>query len=150
MTAQAIAAFLHLISAVTAFACLAAELVLYREALPVPLARRLRRIDAGYGIALGAVVVTGSLRFLFFGAGAHAYLLNAVFWVKMIALLFVIMLSLRMTSHFMRSAVATDGVAAKGPLSYRRARTTLWAEAGLLAIAMLSAALMARGVGLQV
>lgn len=152
MTGQAVAAFAHVISVVGAFACLAAEIALYRETLAAPLARRLRRVDAAYGVALAAIVATGALRFLFFGSGTHAYVMNGVFWAKMTAFLFVIVLSLRMTSHFMRlTRIAADGsVAAKGPLRYRQARRTLWAEAGLLAIAMLCAALMARGIGLQV
>jgi len=149
MTADAFSAYAHFISIFLAFACLTAELILYRPSMPAEIVRRLRRIDAGYGLAAAAIIATGFLRLSYFGKGTDFYVHNGMFWVKMALVASIVLISTIPTAHFLRLPRKTaSGTVTVEHQSYRRVRTAVWIEAALLSLIPLFAALAARGVGL--
>ncbi|HTI86510.1 MAG TPA: DUF2214 family protein [Alphaproteobacteria bacterium] len=149
MIADALAAYAHFISIFLAVSCLTAELILYRPAMPGAIVRLLRRIDAGYGMAAMLIVVTGLLRLFEVGKGSEFYFQNGIFWLKMVLVATVAVLSALPTTHFLRLPhKASEMMVTVERDAYRRVRTTLWAEAILFAAIPLAATLMARGVGL--
>jgi putative membrane protein len=111
--------------------------------------RRLRRVDACYGIAAGTIIATGLLRVFLFGKGVDYYIANIVFWTKMVVFTAIGLLSIRPTMHFVRTErdAAPGGTITIAPDTYRRTQTLLWMQVGLFAIVPLLAALMARGIG---
>jgi putative membrane protein len=150
MIADALAAYAHFVSIFLAVSCLAAELILYRPAMPGAIVRRLRRIDAGYGLAAILMVVTGLLRLFEIGKGSDFYFNNGIFWLKMVLVATVAVLSALPTAHILRLPhKAPEMMVTVDRKAYRRIRTTLWAEAILFALIPLAATLMARGIGLE-
>ncbi|HVV92242.1 MAG TPA: DUF2214 family protein, partial [Hyphomicrobiales bacterium] len=84
----------------------------------------------------------------FFGKGADYYAHNHIFWAKMFLFVVVALLSIVPTLHFPRAArLAAGGVVGIDALTFRRIRTILLSEAGLLGLIPLMATLMARGIG---
>jgi putative membrane protein len=150
MIIDALTAYAHFISIFLAFSCLTAELILYRPSMPAEIVRRLRRVDAGYGLAAAAIIGTGFLRFSFSGKGADFYVHSGVFWIKMTLVAAVVLVSVVPTAHFLRlPRRGAGGTVAVAHGEFRRTRAFLWTEATLLALIPLFAALMARGVGLR-
>jgi putative membrane protein len=149
MLAQAIGAWLHFGAIFCAVACLAAELALYGPAPDVVTARRLSRVDVGYGLSALAILLTGLARVFWLGKGAAFYADNPVFWAKMVLFAGVALLSLPPTVQYLRWRPAL--AAGQPPLipvaTWRRTRALLWSEAALFAGLPLLAALMARGIG---
>jgi putative membrane protein len=149
MISEALAAYAHFLSIFTLVALLVVEAALYRPRLPGPTLLLLRRVDLFYGVAAGAVIVTGLLRVFFFAKGAAFYAANPVFWVKMALFLAVGLLSVPPTIHYMRSAKRLSGDMLVVPdADYRRIRWYLRAQLLLVCFIPLAATLMARGIGM--
>lgn len=148
MIGEALGAWIHFLAIFLAVACLAAEIAIYRPEMTAAAVQRLRRVDAGYGLAAVAIIATGFLRVFFFGKGADYYAHNHVFWTKMALFVIVALISVLPTIHFPRAArSAVDGIVRIDAVTFGRNRTLLLVEAGLFALIPLMATLMARGIG---
>lgn len=135
MTAGALVAFVHHL---TAFALVAA-LVGEHLALAAAPERRLRVLDAIYGASAGAVLVAGLLRVFYFEKGAAFYFGNAFFIAKLALFVVVGLLSIYPTVLFRRSRLDAVQLA--------RIRTLVRLQLAGIVLILLCAALMAKGIG---
>lgn len=148
MIGEAFGAWIHFLSIFAAVGFLGAEIAVYRPEMNVAVMTRLRRLDAGYGLAALAIIVTGLLRVFFFGKGVDYYVHNHVFWTKMGLFILVALLSIPPTIHFPRAARRIEGgVVRIDGAAFGRNRAFLFAEAALFVLIPLMATLMARGIG---
>ena len=146
---SAIMAFLHHIFAFGLTACLVYELVTFRRELTLEDARKIQRADLLYGVSSGLLLVVGLLRVFYFEKGAAFYMQSPFFWVKMGTFLIVGLLSISPTIRFLRwnSLLKQDQVPVLSEAEYVRTRRLLWLEVTGIAVILLSASLMARGIG---
>jgi len=142
-------AFLHHIAAFTFFAALVAELVLSREAPTLQSGRTLLRMDAVAGVSAAVVLVVGVLRVLYFEKGSAYYLQNGAFIAKMVLFGVVALLSIVPTLEFLSWRKTLRAGQAPAPVATKMAqiRRILHLELALVALLILAAAMMARGVG---
>jgi len=149
MLTGAIIAFLHHLAAFTLTATIVYELVTYRKDISLGEARRLQKLDIAYGISAGAVLVVGLLRVFFFEKGPAYYGHNFFFLTKMIAFLLVALLSIYPTIKFVswNKSLAKNKVPEMPAREVARIKLLLVLELAGLAVIILSAALMARGIG---
>lgn len=149
MISSALFAFLHHGAAFALVAALAVERVLTREELTLATARRILGADRLYGIAAGAVLVIGLLRVFFFEKGAAYYFHDAAFIAKLSLFAIVGLLSIYPTVEFLkwRKSLHEGVLPVVSEATMQRIRTIiLWELAGI-ALIILCAAMMARGIG---
>jgi len=141
-------AFLHHIAAFMLFATLVVEFVLVKDELTLRTAQRLLKIDAAFGISAGVVLVVGILRVIFFEKGADYYLHSVPFIAKVSLFVIVGLLSIYPTVKYMswRPAVRQGQVPVVDAGTLRTLRRVLHIELAGVAILILMAAMMARGV----
>lgn len=149
--ASAFMAFLHHLFAFTLVACVVYEFIAFRKGLTIEEARRIQRADLFYGISAGLLLIVGLLRVFFFEKGAAFYGQSPFFWVKMGAFLIVGLLSIDPTIRYIRwnKVVQANQAPEISDTEFKRTRLILWLEVIGLAIIMLAAAFMARGIGLS-
>ena len=149
MLTSALVAFVHHLAAFAIAATLVVELVMLRGELTVASARRLLNVDRFYGIAAVAIIVVGIARVIWFEKGATYYLHSAPFIAKMILFAAIGLLSIRPTMIFLswREALAENRVPVLASDKQRALRSIVHIELALLAVLILCAALMAKGVG---
>lgn len=149
MLTSALVAFVHHLAAFAVATALVVELVTLRGELTVAGARRLLNADRLYGIAASAIIVIGIARVIWFEKSPGYYLHSAPFIAKMILFAAIGLLSIRPTITFLswRPALAENRVPTLDHAAQRRLRSTVHIELALLAILILCAALMAKGVG---
>lgn len=142
-------AFLHHLAAFTVAACLFYEWVAFHRNLTVAEARRIQRVDLIYGIAAGLVLLVGLLRVFYFEKGAGFYGISPFFWVKMAAFALVAILSIYPTIRYIgwNKALKAGQAPAIPEAEFVRIRWLLRLEMVGLALILLAAPLMARGVG---
>src|SRR5262249_43990089 len=142
-------AFLHHLAAFAIVATLAVELVLLRSDLSADNARKLIRIDGAYGIAAGVLLVVGLLRVFYFEKGAAYYFHNGPFLLTLALFIAVGLASIYPTVTFLswRSAVRKGQAPQVDPGRLRTVRRIVHAELAAIAVILLCAALMARGIG---
>jgi putative membrane protein len=150
MISSALMAFLHHLAAFTLVACVVYEFIAYRQGMSLAEARRIQRADLMYGISAGVLLVAGLLRVFYFEKGLAFYSQSPFFWVKMAAFLTVGLLSIDPTMRFIRWNKAANAGEAPiiGDAEFRRTRLILTLEVAGLAVVMLGAAFMARGIGM--
>ena len=150
MIAEALGAYAHFLSIFLLLALLVAEAALYRRHMPPATLALLRRLDLGYGIAAGAVILSGLLRLFFLAKGPAFYNANPVFWVKMALFVLVALMSLPPTIHYIRTAKANSGEReiVIPERRFRHIRGHIWGQLALFTLIPLMATLMARGIGL--
>lgn len=145
----ALFAFLHHLTAFVLVAAIAVEFVVIRGALTVDNARKLRVVDAVYGVSAGLLLAVGLLRIFYFEKGAAFYFGNAFFIAKLALFILVGLLSiyptLEIASWRKQLAAGKVPVVAATKLHALR-RVVHWELAGIVLI-LLCAALMARGIG---
>jgi putative membrane protein len=134
-------AFLHHAAAFTLVAALAVEFVLIRDPLTPALARRLARADMVLGLSATVLAVVGLLRVFYFEKGAAFYFHNAAFLAKLVLFILVALLSIYPTVKFLGWRKALD------PAAVPAVRLVLHLELVGVALILLCAALMARGIG---
>ena len=141
-------AFLHHIAAFMLFATLVVEFVLVKDELTLRTAQRLLKIDAAFGISAGVVLVVGILRVIFFEKGADYYVHSVPFIAKVSLFVIVGLLSIYPTVKYMswRPAVRQGQVPVVDAGTLRTLRRVLHVELAGVAILILMAAMMARGV----
>lgn len=142
--AEVIVTYLHYLGFAGLAAALALELALFRPEVPGPVARRLARIDALYGLSALVVLGTGLLRFLVYGKPAEYFLKNGLFHVKLTLFVVAVLLSIYPTIRFVRNRNADDG----GQVTYPPVMGVLMrVQLLILFVIPLLAVLMARGYG---
>lgn len=148
---SALMAFLHHLFAFTLVACVAYEFISFRKGLTLEEARRIQRADLFYGISAGFLLIVGLLRVFFFEKGAAFYGASPFFWVKMVAFLTVGLLSIDPTIRYIRwnKVINENKVPEISDNEFKRTRTILCLEMIGIAIILLAAAFMARGIGLN-
>ena len=151
MVTTALMAFLHHVFAFTLTACLLYEFIAYHKGMGVAEIRRIQRVDLVYGISAGLLILVGLLRVFFFEKGANFYMNNPFFWVKMNAFLLVGLLSIDPTIRYIRwnRTLRQNSVPEISEPEYRRTRLLLWLEVIGIAVILLAASMMARGIGMN-
>jgi putative membrane protein len=149
MTLRVLVAFAHHLAAFVLFAALFMELVLIKGELTLWSARKIVLYDLIYGIAAGVVIAAGLLRVVYFEKGVHYYVHSAAFLAKIALLALVGLLSIYPTREFLswRARLRRGELPALEALKRRRIATTIHAELTGVALVILCAVLMARGVG---
>jgi putative membrane protein len=148
--ATALMAFLHHVFAFTLSACLVYEFIAFHKNMSADEMRRIQRVDLAYGISAGLLLVVGLLRVFLYEKGWAFYMQSPFFWVKMATLLIVGLLSIDPTISFIRwnKSFSQDQTPALTEAEAYRTRLILWLEMAGLAVILLSAAFMARGIGI--
>ena len=147
---SAIMAFLHHLAAFTLVGTLIYEHTAFRKDITFAEARRLQRMDLVYGISAGVVLIIGLLRVFYFEKGAPFYAQNLFFWTKMAGFVLVALLSIYPTIRFLswNKFFAKNQVPEISDRDVARIKLILRLELVAIAVILLSAALMARGVGM--
>ena len=127
------------------------EFIAYRKDMGIAEIRRIQRVDLAYGISAGLLLVVGLLRVFFFEKGINFYMNNPFFWVKMTAFLLVGLLSIDPTIRYIRwnRTLRQNGVPEISEPEYRRTRLLLWLEMVGIAVILLAAPMIARGIGMN-
>lgn len=151
MVTTALMAFLHHLLAFTLTACLVYEFIAYHKNMGLAEIRRIQRVDFVYGISAGLLLLIGLLRVFFFEKGINFYLNNPFFWVKMTAFLLVGLLSIDPTIRYIRwnRTLRQNEVPEISETEYKRTRILLSLEVIGIAVILLAAPLMARGIGMN-
>ena len=142
-------AYLHHLAAFTLVAAVAIEFMLLRGELSHANARRILATDAVLGAAAGVVLLAGLLRVFYFEKGAAFYFQNVAFLAKLALFVAVALASIYPTVKFLswRKALKAGRAPAVEPATLRRIRRLVHWELAGIAILILCAALMARGIG---
>ena len=151
MVPTALMAFLHHLLAFTLTACLVYEFIAYHKNMGLAEIRRIQRVDLVYGISAGLLLLIGFLRVFFFEKGINFYLNNPFFWVKMTAFLLVGLLSIDPTIRYIRwnRTLRQNEVPEISETEYNRTRLLLSLEVIGIAVILLAAPMMARGIGMN-
>ncbi len=151
MVTTALMAFLHHLLAFTLTACLVYEFIAYHKNMGLAEIRRIQRVDLVYGISAGLLLLIGLLRVFFFEKGINFYLNNPFFWVKMTAFLLVGLLSIDPTIRYIRwnRTLRQNEIPEISETEYKRTRILLSLEVIGIAVILLAAPLMARGIGMN-
>ena len=148
---SAIMAFLHHLAAFTLTGAIIYELVAFHKDLTLAEARRIQRMDIVYGISAGVVLIVGLLRVFNFEKGAPFYAQNLFFWTKMAGFALVALLSIYPTVRFLSwiKSFAKNEPPQMTDQEVSTIKLILRLEMVGIAIILLSAALMASGVGMM-
>ena len=140
-------AILHHLLVFTLAGILAAEWVLIRPGLSGPSLQLLGRVDGAYGGVAMAVIAVGVCRVIFGLKGWEYYVSNHAFWGKMVAFVVVGLLSIRPTMRIIawRKSAGASGAVPDGEIL--AVRSWLKGEIAFLALILVFAAMMARGIG---
>ena len=146
---SALFAYLHHLAAFALVACLAIEFVLIRGELGMVGARRLQRVDMVFGLSSGIVLLVGLLRVFYFEKGASYYFHSWPFLAKLVLFLAVGLLSIPPTMEFLSwSRQLRQGQAPSlSEARRRRLKAFMHLELAGVALILLCAVLMARGIG---
>lgn len=149
MNADFLLACLHHIALLVLVGSLGAEAALLRLPPQGEVIARLARLDALYGLSALVLLLAGGARLSLGGKGVAFYIGNPVFWCKIAVFALIGLLSLKPTLSFLRwrRAWRTEAQLPDAQ-AWRRVRQTVFAEVHLLAVVVVCAAAMARGIGL--
>jgi putative membrane protein len=142
-------AYLHHLAAFALVAALTAELVLVRRTLTLESARGILRFDAAYGLSSVVLLVAGLLRVFYFEKGAAYYFHSAPFLGKLALFAAIGLLSIYPTREFLswRKALREGRMPAVDTEKLRAIGKVIHWELSLIALILLLAVLMARGIG---
>jgi putative membrane protein len=130
-------------------AILAMTAALVRPQMTSEQLARVARIDTGYGLIAGLIIVVGVLRVIYGGKGWLFYSSNPFFWAKIAAFVLVGLLSIGPTIAFLRWRKAErQGGELPAPDQIARVRRLILAQLVVFAFIPIFAAAMARGIGL--
>ena len=148
---SAIMAFLHHLAAFTLVGVLIYEHTAFRKDLTLAEARRLQRMDMLYGISAVILLVVGLLRVFNFEKGVAFYAQNWFFWTKMIGFALAGLLSAYPTVRFIswNKSFAKNQAPEISDQEVARIKLVLRLEMLGIVIIILSAAMMARGIGMM-
>jgi putative membrane protein len=142
-------AFLHHIAAFVLFTALFIELVLIKGDLTLWSARKLLLYDLIFGISAGIVLIIGFLRVAYFEKGAYYYFHSVPFIAKISLFAIAGVVSIYPTMEFLswRAALKRGEVPTLTAGTRRRLASLIHGELTAIALIILCAVLMARGVG---
>jgi putative membrane protein len=145
----ALFAFLHHLAAFALVSAIAAEFLMIREELTLRSARRILFADMIIGIAAATVLVAGLLRVFFFEKGADYYAHNAFFIAKISLFVAIALLSIYPTREFLswRKGLNDGRLPAIAASNLQSIRGVIHLELAGIALILLCAALMAKGIG---
>jgi putative membrane protein len=146
---SAIFAFLHHLAAFGLVSALAVEYVQLQNEITRDSARKLRLADLVFGACAGAVLVVGALWVFYFEKGTEYYFHSAPFIAKFSLFVLVGLISIYPTAEILSWKRSLDRQETPVlPDAKRRAMlTAICFEIAGIALLLLCAALMARGVG---
>src|SRR5471030_1309860 len=123
-------ASLHHLAIFTLAAALAAELAILTIAVDSQSIGRLAKIDTAYGVSATLVVIFGICRVVWGAKGYEYYLVNHIFWTKMLLFAVVGLLSILPTLRYLawRRKLRDDGSFRPSTAEVARLRVYLWAE----------------------
>jgi putative membrane protein len=141
--------WLHFVFAFILVGAIAAEAFLLRLPVDSRIARVLLRADLFYGASSVLLILAGISRVLWGEKGWVYYQVQPFFWAKMATFLVIGLLSIGPTRAFMRWVKAFNADAAFTPpeAEVKRVRRLVMVEVHLVALLLLFATLMARGIG---
>lgn len=144
-------AYLHFIFAFVIVGALCAELFMLRLPISAATAQRLLRADMFYGAGAILLLLAGGARVLWGAKGWDFYEAQPFFWAKMLSFLAIGLISIAPTRAFLRWARAakTDPAFIAPEAEVKAARRWVMIEVHLIALLLLFASLMARGIGLS-
>ena len=142
-------AWLHFLFAFIMVGALVAEAFILRLPVDGRVARLLSRVDLFYGISAGLVILAGISRVIWGAKGWAYYQAQPFFWAKMATFAFIGLISIPPTLTFMRwsRAARADASALVPEPEVKRMRRLVVIETHLIALLLLFATLMARGIG---
>jgi len=147
----AIMAFLHHVAAFTLVGTIIYELISFHKNLSLAEARRIQRMDIAYGVSAVFVLIVGLLRVFYFEKGPAFYAQNWFFWTKMLGFALVGLLSIYPTVRYVswNKFFAKNQAPEISDQEVLRTKLVLRLEMLGIIIILLSAAMMARGVGMM-
>ncbi len=149
MSLDANLAIFHHLLAFGLVGVLMAEWAVLRGSISSEAVRFLPKLDAAYGIAALLLLVVGYLRLRYGIKGFAYYSGNPVFWLKIAFFAAAGLVSIVPTIAFIRWGRATKATKAlPNQVQWIRMRRLVVIELHLLAVVMIFAAVMARGIGL--
>lgn len=146
---NALIAFLHHIVFVVIMLILSAEMLTLKQPLTLTSAKKIQIYDAIYGISAILILIIGGLRVMYFEKGADYYLHSAPFIAKMILFVIVGVISIQPTVTFIKwgRSLKQGMVPEVSDAQKRKIRLIIHVELTLLALMILCAAMMAKGIG---
>jgi putative membrane protein len=148
MTLEALLAYAHLLAILTLVVFISSEAALCRpEWLNARVVERLGKVDRVYGIAAGAVLLTGIARTWWGIKGTGWYWGNPLLHLKLALFIAVGLMSIKPTMMFARwrKRLRADG-SLPAEAEVRTARKWVMAQAHLIALIPLAAVFLARGL----
>jgi putative membrane protein len=149
MTLEALLSYAHLLAILTLVVFISSEAALCRiEWMNAKVVERLGKVDLIYGIAAGAVLLTGVARTWWGVKGADWYWTNGLLHLKLALFVVVGLMSIKPTLMFRRwaRAVRADG-SLPTEAQVRTARKWVMIQAHIVAVIPLAAVFLARGFG---
>ena len=149
MILESLLAYAHLLAILTLVVFISSEAALCRpEWINPKVVERLATIDRVYGIAAGAVLLTGVARTWWGVKGTAWYWGNGLLHLKLALFIAVGLLSIKPTLMFIRwRRELRAGGAMPAEALVRQARKWVMVQAHLIAIIPLAAVFLARGFG---
>jgi putative membrane protein len=148
MTLEALLAYAHLLAILTLVVFISSEAALCRpEWLNARVVERLGKVDMVYGIAAGAVLLTGIARTWWGIKGTSWYWGNGLLHLKLALFIAVGLMSIKPTLMFgrWRKQLRADG-SLPAEAEVRIARKWIMAQAHIIALIPLAAVFLARGL----
>jgi putative membrane protein len=141
--------WLHFVFAFILVGALAAESFILRLPIDSRTARVLLRADMFYGVSSILLILAGISRVLWGEKGWAYYQVQPFFWAKMATFAAIGILSITPTRAFMRwvKAFNADATFAPPEAEVKKVRRLVTIEVHLVALLLLFATLMARGIG---
>ncbi len=149
MTLEALLAYAHLLAILTLVVFISSEAALCRpEWINARVVERLSKVDMVYGMAAGAVLLTGIARTWWGIKGTPWYWGNGLLHLKLALFIAVGVLSIKPTIMFRRwrLQLRADG-ALPAEAEVRAARKWVMVQAHIIAVIPLAAVFLARGFG---
>ncbi|MFC7297546.1 DUF2214 family protein [Herminiimonas aquatilis] len=142
-------ALLHHLAFVAIMLILSAEMLTLKQPLTLASARKIQIYDAIYGVSAILILIIGGLRVMYFEKGADYYLHSAPFIAKMILFVIVGVISIHPTVTFIKwgRSLKQGMVPEVSDAQKRKIRLIIHVELTLLALMILCAAMMAKGIG---
>jgi putative membrane protein len=141
--------WLHFVLAFVVVGSILAEAFLLRLPVDGRVARLLLRIDLFYGVSAVLLILVGVSRVIWGAKGWPYYQDQPFFWAKMATFGVIALLSIAPTRTFIGwvKQAGADAAFAVADVEAKRVRRIVMIEAHLVALLVLFAALMARGIG---
>ncbi len=142
-------AFIHHIAFVAIMLILSAEMLTLKQPITLASARKIQIYDAIYGASAILILIIGSLRVMYFEKGADYYMHSAPFIAKMILFIIVGVISIQPTITFIKwgKSLKQGIVPDISDAQKRKIRLIIHVELTLLALMILCAVMMAKGIG---